>query len=193
MQKFRSIPVFAFALIALPAGTALAQDAAPAQTAPAPTPPAQAAPAQPAAAPGVGATVYDNQGVEIGKIESVANGNAVVFTGTNRAAIPLSSFGTGEKGPTLAMTKAELDAAAAQAATAGAEQLRAQLKPGTQVHGSSGAVLATVKALDGENVVLSAGSREVRVPLSGFGLNAQGVFINMTQAQFDAAIAPAAK
>jgi hypothetical protein len=40
--------------------------------------------------------------------------------------------------------------------------------------------------------VLSAGKREVRVPISGFGLNAQGVFINMTQAQFDAAVAASA-
>lgn len=187
MRKFRSISVLAFTLTTFSAGAALAQDAptAGAQDRPATAPmPAQAAPA-----PSVGATVYDNQGAEIGKIESVANGNAVVFTGTNRAAVPLSSFGTSDKGPTLAVTKAELDAAAAQAAAAGAEQLRAQLKPGTQVHGSAGSVLATVKALDGDNVVLSAGSREVRVPISGFGMNAQGVFINMTQAQFDAAVA----
>ncbi|MET0245414.1 MAG: hypothetical protein ABW182_01575 [Sphingomonas sp.] len=186
MQKFRSISVFAFALTMVPAGAALAQDAAPA--------PAQAAPApaQVAAAPAAGATVYDNQGLEIGKIESVADGNAVVFTGTNRASIPLSKFGASPKGPTLALTKAELDAAAAQAAAAGAEQLRAQLKPGTQVHGSAGAVLATVKALDGDNVVLTAGSREVRVPINGFGINAQGVFINMSQAQFDAAVASSA-
>lgn len=188
MQKSRSIPALAVALMMIPAGSALAQDAAPA-AAPAP---AQAAPAQ-AAAPGVGATVYDNQGGEVGKIESIANGTAVVFTGSNRASIPLSSFGTSEKGPTLQMTKAELDAAVTQAAAATTDQLRAKLTPGTQVHGSAGAVLATVKAVEGENVVLSAGTRQVSVPLKSLGANDKGIFINMSQAEFDAAVAATAK
>lgn len=136
-----------------------------------------------------GAMVYDAQQAEVGKIESVANGNAVVFTGTHRATIPLASFGIGPKGPTLGMTRAELDAAAVGAAAAATEQLRARLTPGTQVRGKAGAVIATVKTLEGDNVVLSTGNSEVRVPLSGMGLNTQGVFIGMTQAEFDAAVA----
>lgn len=146
------------------------------------------APAQAGTGPTVGATVYDAQGAEVGKIESVADGNAVVFTGTNRGTIPLASFGTSPKGPTLGMTRAELDAAAARAAAAAIEQLRARLAPGTEVRGKAGAVVATVKALDGDNVVLTTGKGEVRIPITGIGVNAQGPFIGMTQAEFDAAV-----
>ena len=56
----------------------------------------------------------------------------------------------------------------------------------------SGAVVATVKSLDGDDVVLTTGGKEARVPISGFGVNAQGVFIGMTQAEFDAAVAAGA-
>lgn len=147
------------------------------------------APAQTAAGPTVGATVYDAQGAEVGKIESVADGNAVVFTGTNRGTIPLSSFGTSPKGPTLGMTRAQLDEAAVKAAAAAIEQLRARLTPGTEVRGTAGAVVAKVKALDGDNVVMTTSRGEVRVPVTGVGVNAQGVFIGMTQAEFDAAVA----
>jgi hypothetical protein len=178
----RLVPISAaVAAVMLPAGSALAQTAA-----------ASPAPTQAAAGPAVGATVYDGQGAEVGKIESVANGSAVVFTGSNRATIPLTSFGTSPKGPTLGMTKVELDAAAAKAAGAAVEQLRSQLTPGTPVRGTAGAVVATVKALDGDNVILSAGKSEVRVPIAGVGVNAQGIFIGMTQAEFDAAVAASA-
>lgn len=146
-------------------------------------------PAKAAAAPTVGATVYDAQGAEVGKIESVANGNAVVFTGTSRATIPLASFGSSPKGPTLGMTRAQLDEAASKTAAAATEQLRARLTPGTEVRGTAGAVVATVKALDGDNVVLTTSKGEVRVAITGVGVSAQGVFIGMTQAQFDAAVA----
>lgn len=177
MKKTASIAAAALAFAAMPA-TAHAQTAA--------APAAQAA-AQPAA----GATVYDAQGNEVGKIESVANGAAVVFTGTNRAAIPLTSFGTSPKGPTLGLTKAQLDAAAQNSA---ATQVRSRLTPGAEVRGQGGAVLGTVKAVEGETVVVSAtsGNAEARVPLSGFGVNETGVFIGMSQAQFDAAIGASA-
>lgn len=144
------------------------------------------------AGPTVGATVYDAQGTEVGTIESVAGGNAVVFTGTNRATIPLASFGTSPKGPTLGMTRAQLDDAATKAAAAATEQLRARLVPGTEVRGKAGAVIATVKALEGDNVVLTTSKSEVRVPVTGLGINVQGVFIGMTQAEFDAAVAASA-
>jgi Cu/Zn superoxide dismutase len=178
MRNTASIAAAALAFMAVPA-------TAHAQTATAPQP------AQATAQPAAGATVYDAQGNEVGKIESVANGAAVVFTGTSRAAIPLTSFGTSPKGPTLGMTKAELDAASQSSA---ATQVRSQLTPGAEVRGQNGAVLGKVKAIEGDNVIVTAasGNAEARVPLSGFGVNAQGVFIGMSQAQFDAAIGASA-
>jgi hypothetical protein len=60
----------------------------------------------------VGAAVYDAKGNSVGKIESVDSKGAVVSTGSVRATLALSSFGLNDKGLVIAMTRAELEAAA---------------------------------------------------------------------------------
>lgn len=67
----------------------------------------------------VGQTVRDTTGAVVGKVESVNANGAVVATGNSRVAIPASSFGKNDQGLVLAMTKAQLDAAAAAAANPG--------------------------------------------------------------------------
>lgn len=59
-----------------------------------------------------GATVYDDKGGEVGKIVSTSAKGAVVDTGTVKATIPTSSFAKSDKGLVIAMTKAQIDAAA---------------------------------------------------------------------------------
>ena len=59
-----------------------------------------------------GAAVYDRNGGQVGKVESVSAKGAVVNTGTARAVIPISSFARNDKGLVMSMSKAELDAAA---------------------------------------------------------------------------------
>ena len=59
-----------------------------------------------------GASVYDQKGGVVGKIVSATAKGVVVDTGAVRATIPLSSFGKGDKGLVMSMTKAELEAAA---------------------------------------------------------------------------------
>jgi hypothetical protein len=129
------------AMLAVPA-MAAPQAAAPATTSPATTtasqptsnaPATTAAPAtattaaatanagtsQTAAASGnvaVGVTVKDTQGGTVGTIESVDGQYAVLATTKNKVRLPLSSFGKGADGPILAMTQAQVDAAAASAA-----------------------------------------------------------------------------
>src|SRR5436305_1534428 len=76
-----------------------------------------------------GATVYDAQGGVVGTIASTDGTNAVVDTGSVKAAIALSSFGSSPKGPTLGMTKAELEAAAGQQAQTSSEDFKAKLVP----------------------------------------------------------------
>jgi hypothetical protein len=95
------------------AGPALAQDASSA------APSAPAAPAAQAAAAKAGDTIYDSAGEAVGTIESVDGTNAVISTGTAKATVPLSAFASGPKGPTIGMTKAQLEAAI-QSASAGA-------------------------------------------------------------------------
>jgi hypothetical protein len=91
-------------------------------TANAPASTTAAAPAstsQTAAASGsvaVGATVKDTSGGTVGTIESVDGQYAVLATTKNKVRLPVSSFGKGADGPILAMTQAQVDAAAASAA-----------------------------------------------------------------------------
>lgn len=73
--------------------------------------------AAPAASPTVssGATVYGSDGAPVGTIASVAGGNAVVDTGTRKATLALNAFGSGPQGPTITVTKSQLEEAVAKA------------------------------------------------------------------------------
>ena len=62
-----------------------------------------------------GATVYGSDGAPVGKIESVAGGNAVVDTGSRKATLALNAFGSGPQGPTITVTKTQLEDAVAKA------------------------------------------------------------------------------
>jgi hypothetical protein len=59
-----------------------------------------------------GVDVYDSKGGLVGKIESVTAKGAVVNTGATKAELTTSSFGRGQKGLVIGMSKGELDAAA---------------------------------------------------------------------------------
>jgi len=75
--------------------------------------PAAEAPAAQAATAKAGDTVYDTAGEVVATVESVSGQNAVITTGSAKATVPLSSFAAGPKGPTISMTKAQLEAAIA--------------------------------------------------------------------------------
>lgn len=154
--------------------------------------PAAAAPAA-AAAPTLttGSKIYDVQGAEIATVVSVDGANVVVTTGTNKLAIPASSFGVGEKGPVIAATREQLDAAAAQAAAASAAALEQRLVAGTDVHGSGGLVVGKVKSRDDTGVLVTTPKGDVRLPLTSLTTDATGLLIGMTAAEFDAAVAAA--
>lgn len=177
----RAIPLALASLV-------FAASAAGAQQAPA-APAAAATPAAPALA--AGSKVYDPQGAEIATIDSVAGDNVVVSTGTNKVTIPASSFGTSPNGPVIAATRAQLDAAAAQAAAANKAALDAQLVAGADVRGVSGIVVGKVKSRDESGVLLTTPKGDVRVPLTSFTTASNGAVIGMTAAEFDAAVAAA--
>jgi membrane-bound lytic murein transglycosylase B len=59
-----------------------------------------------------GASVYDQNGELVGKVDSVSSTGAIVSTGKARAEIPITSFGKNDKGLVVSITKAELDAQA---------------------------------------------------------------------------------
>lgn len=59
-----------------------------------------------------GAQVRDQNGAPVGTIESVEGEAAVLSTGAVRAEIPISSFGKDSQGLVIAMTRAQIEAAA---------------------------------------------------------------------------------
>jgi len=63
-----------------------------------------------------GIQVVDQAGGAVGTIESVDGTGAVVATGTVRAKLPLTSFGRNNQGLVISLTRAQLEAAAQQAA-----------------------------------------------------------------------------
>lgn len=170
----------------------MASTAAGAQTAPAAPAGTQARPgAQAAATPTVGATVYDSAGVVVGTVDQVTPQAVVVNVGSNKVALPPASVGSGPQGLRIALTRAEVEAAAQQAQASAQQQLQAQLTPGATVRGAGGAVVGTVKSADAQVVTLTTPGGDVQLPIAGFTSGPEGPAITLTAAQLDAAIAGA--
>lgn len=134
-----------------------------------------------------GAAVSDTSGNPVGTIESVSGDLAVVSTGTNKVSLPVSAFGQGEKGPVIAMTKAQLDAAASGAKADAKSDLLSQLTAGASVYGSDGAAIGTVDSTDAQFATLNVDGKKVKLPLDSLSKGAQGAVIGMTAAEFKAA------
>lgn len=180
-----------FEILAAVAAAALCPSIATAQTTSA-TAPAANAPATATASVTTGATVYDTSGGVVGTVASTDGTNAVIDTGTNKAAVPLTSLGKGAQGPVLAMTKAQLDAAAGAQQQQASAAFRSQLVTGASVYGAGGTKLGTIKAVDASNVTLTTDQGDAKLPITGFGPGPQGVTIGMTAAQLSSAMGAAA-
>lgn len=144
----------------------------------------------------VGASIYDASGSQIGTIDSVTGDSVVVATGTgtNKVAIPPASFGKGAKGPTLSATRAQLDAAASQAADASKAALAVKLIAGADVRGISGlTVVGKVKTVEADAVLVGTPKGDFRVPVTAFRTGPSGLVLGMTATEFDAAVAAASK
>jgi preprotein translocase subunit YajC len=197
MRLIKTI-LFAGASMAVPA-IALAQ-ATPAST-PSGGPASSATPAagpagaaNPTAAPAgaltAGAKVLDTSGGTVGTIDSIGGDYAVLATTKSKVRLPKTSFASGPNGPVIAMTAAQIDAAAAQAAPA---QTAAAAKPnvaqGAAVTDMQGGAVGTVASVDGQfaTVQLASGTK-VRLPVSAFAAGENGgLKIAMTAQQLGAA------
>ncbi len=180
--------------------TATPTTATPTTAAPGTAAPATAAPASgaPKPIPGkptltAGTNVLGSDGVSVGTIDSNDGTNSVLNTGAVKVTLANASFGNSTTGPTLAMTKTQLDAAANAKVAESSEAMKLKLVAGAQVYGSSGNMVGTIKSADAQFVTLTTPKGDVRIPLNGFGSNEKGVMLNMTDAELAAAIKPAAK
>lgn len=173
-----------------------------AQAAPTSAPPAGAAAGQPAAtAPAAGATapsgtlaagaqVVDTSGGQVGSIESIDGDYAVLATAKSKVRLPKTSFAMGPKGPVIAMTAAQIDAAAAQAAPPpAAAAAKPNVAQGAAVADMQGGAVGTIATVDGQFATLQLTSgKKVRLPVNAFAAGDNGgLKIAMTAAQLGAA------
>ena len=168
----------AFALIAtaLPMSAAYAQEAA--TTA--------------AANVAAGASVYDPDGALVGTIERVEGDAALLTVGDKKIALPLSAFGKNDKGLLIGTKVDELKANIAAQEAEAAAKLQAALVVGADVRSVDGsAVVAKVKSIDGDNVILTSPDGDVGVPKSAFFMPEHGLSTPFTAEQFKQGVAQA--
>lgn len=145
-----------------------------------------AAPAAAAAAPAVGAKVFDAEGGEVGTVEAIQGDIVTVSTGTARAGLPKSAFVSREKGLTIGMNKAQLEAAVNGAKAENTAAKDAAIVADAPIKSSDGVVIGTVTKVEGEDVTvaLSNGSAAA-LKKSYLGLAADGsLALGMTAADF---------
>lgn len=96
----------------------------------------------------VGATVYGPEGNPVGTIESVANGTATLDTGKHKVPLGVDAFGEGETGPTITVTKTQLDAMMDEQLAAAAAKRDAALVEGAAVVSADAQPVGAVKDID---------------------------------------------
>ncbi|QYJ08125.1 hypothetical protein [Qipengyuania flava] len=142
-----------------------------------------------------GVTVTGPEGNAVGTIVSVENGTAVLDTGKHQVPLAVSMYGVGEAGPTITVTKAQLDGMIdAQLAEAAAKR-DAALVVDAAVVDAANAPLGTVLEIDGDNIVVARGGDEankVTLLREYFSATDTGLMARLTNAQIDAAMAQAA-
>lgn len=148
------------------------------------------------AAPGdvaVGATVYGPQGNAIGQIVSVEDGQAVVDTGKHKVPLALAMYGKSDKGPTITVTKDQLDTLVdEQIADANAKRDTA-LVAGAAVVAAAGSPAGKIKSVEGDEVVLDSPEGPVLMKREHFTIGADGALTAMfTADQIKASAAGAA-
>lgn len=137
----------------------------------------------------VGATVTGSDGAAVGTVESVADGVVTVDTGKHKAPLPANAFGKGEGGPTITVTKAQLDTMIDQQLAAANAQRDALLVVGAEVHTADHQVLGKVESIDGNNVIVARAEGPVTLLRDHFAAMDSMLMARFTAEQIEAAVA----
>jgi len=138
----------------------------------------------------VGATVYGPEGGVVGTIESVADGVVTLDTGKNKAPLPANAFGKSDKGPTITVTKAQLDSMIEEQLAAANAQRDAALVAAATVVTADNQPLGVVESVDGNTVIVTRGEGDVNLLREHFAVNQAGqLMVLYTDAQIDQAVA----
>ena len=150
---------------------------------------ATAIPAAAFAQVAAGATVYGPDGSTVGTVATVDGDVVTLDTGSYKAPLPENAFGKGEKGPTITVTKAQLDEMMAQQVAAANTARDTALVAGAAVISPKGAALGTIKSIEGDAVVLESPSGAVQLKREHFAVDAQGALTALFTAEQVAAAA----
>lgn len=138
--------------------------------------------------PVVGATIYGPEGNVVGTVESIADGIVTVDTGKHKAPLPADVFGTSDKGPTITVTQAQINAMLDEQIAAATAQRDAALVPGAMVHTAGDLMLGTVETVEGDDVVVKIETGPVAMKREHFAVNPAGTLIALfTMEQIQAA------
>ena len=136
-----------------------------------------------------GATVYGPQGGEVGTVVSIENGVVTIDTGAHKAPLPESAFGKSDKGPTITVTKAQIDAMMAEQLAATNAKRDAALVAGAAVVTAKGAPAGSIKSVEGDAIVLDTPSGAVALKREHFAVDPQGALMALFTADQIAAAA----
>lgn len=138
----------------------------------------------------VGATVMGNDDAAIGTVLSNDGTNVVIDTGTHQVPLPVTAFGTSDAGPTLNVTKTQLDEMMAAQLAQAAAALEAALVVGAPVITADNQPLGAVEEIDGENIIIAEGEEKVTLTKNLLALDANGTIMALaTAADIEAAMA----
>jgi hypothetical protein len=141
-------------------------------------------------APAVGAKIFGSDGAEVGTVTSTDGTNVVIDLGSVTAALPVSSIGEGENGPTIGWTKAELEAAVNEANAEAQAALAAALVPEAEVYSSDNVLLGKIKEITEDDlVVVELESGPASLPKKQMALQDGKVTFRATAADLEAAVA----
>ena len=141
-----------------------------------------------------GATVYGPEGNQVGTITQVENGQTLLDTGTHQIPLAVDMYGVGETGPTITVTKVQLDTMIEQQMAAANAALDAALVEGATIMTADSQTLGTVGTVEGDNVLVvrAEDAGEFTVPRNYFVATEGQLIARLTMAQVDAALAGAA-
>ena len=116
----------------------------------------------------------------------------VVNTGNLTAALPASTFGTSDKGPTIGWNKAQLEQAVTAANDEAAAALAAAIVVGADVYSSDAVLLGKITEIPGDgNAIVELEGGPVALPSEQMALQEQKLTFRATAADVLAAAAAA--
>lgn len=139
-----------------------------------------------------GASVYGSDGNAVGTVSAVQDGTVLIDTGTHKIPVSGAALRSGEKGATVNITQAELNAQYEQQVAQQAAKLEEALVVGVAVKTADEQPLGTVQAIEGDNVVITTEPGPLRVAKESFAIDQAGTPVVLaTMAQIQQAISGA--